>query len=519
MQEIELRFQIPPEQRRPLLLWLKSAGSLRRERLQAAYFDTAARDLARAGFALRLRREGRRWVQTLKGAAPDGMTRLEHNVTLGQGAAMPALDVARHEGHPSGAALLTRVAELGGEAALLCLFRTDIRRHSVQIMQDGSVLELALDEGQLLADAEPGQREAPVLELEIELKSGSPGALLQLARDCVSVHGLWLEHRSKALRGDLLARALPAAPPALAAAAPWRRGSSGQQALTQLLQAALEPLLGNASQIASGSHAPEHLHQLRVGLLRLMVGLQLLQGLPAKGDGRQEQALRALRAAAQALRRSLSAARDADVQTQTPWQASLDAAWRATGLSDDDDDDDAADMADAGPRRSAAELLRGAQAQALMLDLLALLSAAGGSSPESPPRPGSGGLLRRSCQARLARWQAALQDSGKHITGLAAEDRHRLRQRLRRLRYALEQTAELLPSAQADAQAQGLKPLHQQLGELNDLEQALQQARQQAGQQRRLQAAFALGYLHQEHALRLQQADASWQRWRKRSRR
>ncbi len=515
MQEIELRFQIPPEQRRPLLLWLKSAGSLRRERLQAAYFDTAARDLARAGFALRLRREGRRWVQTLKGEAPDGMTRLEHNVTLGQGAAMPALDVARHAAHPAGAALLARVAELGGEAALLCLFRTDIRRHSVQLTQDGSVLELALDEGQLLADAEPGQREAPVLELEIELKSGSPAALLQLAREAVSAHGLWLEHRSKALRGDLLARAQPAAPPALATAAPWRRGSSAQQALKQLLQAALEPLLGNASQIASGSHAPEHLHQLRVGLLRLMVCLQLLQGLPAKDDGPQEQQLRALRAAAQALRRSLSAARDADVQARTPWQTSLDAAWRATGLSDDD----TAAAADARPRSSAAELLRSAEAQALLLELLALLSSAGGSSPESPPRPGGGGMLRRACQARLARWQATLQDSGKQITGLAAEDRHRLRQRLRRLRYALEQTAELLPGAKTDSQLQELKQLHQQLGELNDLEQALQQARQQAGQQRRLQAAFALGYLHQEHALRLQQADASWRRWRKRRRR
>lgn len=518
MQEIELRFQIPPEQRRPLLLWLKSAGSLRSERLQAAYFDTPARDLAAAGFALRLRREGRRWVQTLKGEASDGMTRPEHNVALGQSAAMPALDVARHAGHPAGDVLLARVSELGGEAALHCLFRTDIRRHSVLLTQGDSVLELALDEGRLVADAEAGQREIPVLELEIELKSGSPGALLQLARDFVSTHGLWLEHRSKALRGDLLARAQPAAPPALASAAPWRRGSSAQQALKQLLQAALEPLLGNASQIASGSHAPEHLHQLRVGLLRLMVGLQLLQGLPAKDGGPQEQELRALRAAAQALRRSLSAARDADVQSQTPWQALLDAAWRATGLSDDDAAD-TADTADGGPRRRAAELLRSVEAQALMLDLLALLSGAGGSRTDSVPHPGSGGALRRSCQARLARWQDALQGSGKHITGLAAEERHRLRQRLRRLRYALEQTAELLPGAQADAQAQGLKPLHQQLGELNDLEQALQQARQQAAQQRRLQAAFALGYLQPEHALRLQQADASWRRWRKRSRR
>lgn len=515
MQEIELRFQIPADQRAPLLSWLRQAGALRSERLQAAYFDTPARDLARAGFALRLRREGRRWVQTLKGDAPDGMTRLEHNVALGQGATMPALDVARHAGHPAGDALLARVAELGGEAALQCLFRTDIRRRSALLTQGDSVLELALDAGHLLADADGVLRETPVHELEIELKSGVPAAVLQLAHQLVPSHGLWLEQRTKALRGDLLARGLTEAAPAFATPAPWPRGCSAAQALQLLLRAALGPVLGNASQIASGSHAAEHLHQLRVALLRLAVGLQLLQGMGGR-DGWPQGALLDMRRSALALRRQLSLARDADALAASPWQASLDAAWQATGLSDD------ALTAPPEPAHcSPADLLRSGEAQSLMLALLERLTAHAGLAGQACLANGSS-ALKRSCQGRLKRWQKALHEAGKHIAPLTAAERHRLRQRLRRLRYALEQTAELLPQPKAARQMHGLKQLHQQLGELNDLEHTLQQARQRAAEpavgQRQLQAAFALGFLHAKQALRLRKADASWLRWRKHSR-
>lgn len=510
MHEIELRFQLPSDRRRSLLRWLEQAGPLHSERLQAAYFDTPTRDLARAGFALRLRREGRRWVQTVKGEAPDGMTRPEHNVALGQGAALPALDVTRHAGHPAGDALLATVDAIGGVAALQCLFRTDIRRCSVLLTREGSEFELALDEGLLQAGPDGARREVPVQELEIELKSGSPAALLRLARECVANQGLWLELRSKALRGDLLARDQTFAPPALAAASAWSRRSSAAAALGELLRAALAPILGNASQIASGSHTPEHLHQLRVGLLRLSVGLQLLQGLPAHTDWPQHR-LRALQAAAQALRRSLSAGRDADALADAPWQRQLDTAWRATGWQDE---------TPVAPRdippSTLTDRLRSADAQSMMLELLELLARSAGVAA---PSPHDAAALRRACKARLARWQAKLQDADKRLAGLSAADRHRVRQRLRRLRYGLELTALLLPSAGADQRLRALKALQQQLGELNDLAQAVQRLRQQAVEQRQLRAAFALGYLQQEHEQRLDRADKAWRRWRKLGRR
>ncbi|WP_431259590.1 CYTH domain-containing protein [Roseateles chitinivorans] len=150
MNEIELRFQIPASQWPVVRRWVEGTGKsvATQERLQASYFDTAGRDLAQAGFALRLRREGEVWVQTLKGAAPDGMTRLEHNVPLG--ADLPTLDVARHAGHPAGQALQALLATLP-EGALQALFRTDITRLTRALRTPHGTVELALDQGALLA--------------------------------------------------------------------------------------------------------------------------------------------------------------------------------------------------------------------------------------------------------------------------------------------------------------------------------------------------------------------------------
>ena len=92
MSEVELKFQVPAHRRSAVEAAVAGSAPGRRIRLQAAYFDTPSGLLAGAWMALRLRKEGRVWVQTLKGALPDGagMTRAEHNVTRSEtGATVP----------------------------------------------------------------------------------------------------------------------------------------------------------------------------------------------------------------------------------------------------------------------------------------------------------------------------------------------------------------------------------------------------------------------------------------------
>lgn len=493
MTEIELRFQIPESQWPAVRRWVvgTARSAAAEERLQAAYFDTAERDLARAGFALRLRREGEVWVQTLKGAAPDGMTRLEHNVPLG--AETPTLDVQRHADHPAGQALLQLLATLP-EGALQALFRTDITRLTRPLRTRYGLVELALDHGALLAGEGDSLRSTPVAELEIELKSGPARAVLEVARQwAVERFGLSLELRTKALRGDLLARGVDCAPVADSAVTHWTGDMSRDDALHLLLRDALEPVVGNASQIASGRHQPEHLHQLRVGLRRLRAGLRLL----AEDD---DVALHALADGAAQLSRRLTAARDVDAQAEASWRRALDAAWRAERPS-------AAADAPTPARIDVAALLLTREVQGWMLAIIGWL-ARPAPAHESEENHGLAFV-----HARIAQWHAAADKQIKRFNRLDVEGRHHLRRRLRRLRLAMELAIAVpggvdgprLSKKELGARAKRLASIHaaaQQLGALNDLEVGLSQAREalslamaHGDVPAAARAGFALGWL------------------------
>ena len=114
MNEIELKFQVPPARRAQVDAAVAGRAPQRRVRLQAVYVDTPDRLLAQAGLALRVRREGRDWVQTLKGATDDGMRRAEHNVPLGRMNEAPQADPGRHRGTAVGDRLLKLLAAQPG---------------------------------------------------------------------------------------------------------------------------------------------------------------------------------------------------------------------------------------------------------------------------------------------------------------------------------------------------------------------------------------------------------------------
>ncbi|MGE5450848.1 MAG: CYTH domain-containing protein [Acidobacteriota bacterium] len=261
MQEIELKFQIPDSALETVLAAVRHLPDpAPTQHLQAAYFDTADRKLARARAALRVRQEDDEWVQTLKASGANPMIRLEDNVTrIAPQEGQPITpDLGLHQGDAAAALQRDLAWDPAGDphgqnCGLIQLYRTNMLRHRAELQvhdADGRSLgwvELAVDLGAISA----GPHAVRVQELEIELVSGSPLAVLACGRDWVERFGLWLDVQTKAHRGDQLARQAetglfsPAPPARPKATAPTRLSAQ---------QAALDQVLFNMSELASPSH-------------------------------------------------------------------------------------------------------------------------------------------------------------------------------------------------------------------------------------------------------------------------
>jgi triphosphatase len=495
MSEVELKLQVPAAALAAVEREL-ARGATQRLRLQAIYFDTADRRLASAGLALRVRKEGRRWVQTLKRGSAHGIERSEHDVALTVPRGMePAPDPALHAGTPPGEALR---ALLAGEAGgLLPLYRTDIWRRRRLLRSPRGTVELALDRGEITAVGPDGQaRRWPVCELEVELQRGDARAVTDVAARWAARHGLWLDTRGKAERGDRLSRGLGASDPVPAAkAAPlrWRKATTPAAAWQALLDNLLAHALPNWSEVAGGSPAPEPVHQLRVALRRLRSAERFVAGWPGVAAG---ETACAWADPAAALFSRLGQARDSDVLAAGP-QREVDAALARIG--------EAPLPLPTGPGAPAwtdAERARHG-AVLLMLQAAALLPPAA----DGPP------ALRTLAAERLAEWHARLRKDAKRFAALDDEARHRVRKRTKRLRYAVEFAAALFPRAAVEAYLAPLREAQERLGEFNDLCVAIAAYRPLTAEAP--QAWFALGVLAGRREAALVRCAQALARWRK----
>lgn len=205
-QEIELKLAIPDDAASAALVrWLDANGQRDGDfALTNVYLDTPQRELAAARAALRLRRHGGQWLQTLKsaGESRDGLaTRQEWETPV----SAEAIELERL---PEAARSL--LAPLYDR--LQPVFRTDFRRRTWRIGFDGAQIEAALDLGEITAPGRSARE--PIHELELEFLSGNVAdagqALRSLAGQLQAVAQITPSDRSKAARGYALA-GLPAA--------------------------------------------------------------------------------------------------------------------------------------------------------------------------------------------------------------------------------------------------------------------------------------------------------------------
>ncbi|HSQ09292.1 MAG TPA: CYTH domain-containing protein, partial [Burkholderiaceae bacterium] len=145
--EIELKLHLPDGAIEALLLnpLLKDSPP-RTTRLDATYFDTADRLLQQHGMALRLRRSGRQWLQTLKavGTARGGLSaRLEWEFPAKLIRGAPRIDLALLNDSPL-PALLSRHKKSG---SLQPVFKVRVTRTLWDVSYKRSRFEVAMDRG------------------------------------------------------------------------------------------------------------------------------------------------------------------------------------------------------------------------------------------------------------------------------------------------------------------------------------------------------------------------------------
>lgn len=485
--EIEFKFCIPAERVAGVNAAMRR-GRFEPIRMEARYFDTADGALSSRGIAFRLRREGDQWVQTVKALGDGPLDRQEHNAARGPATAgtVPEPLPRLHTGTVAGARLLEALHAASGP--LTETYGTEMDRITREITLQGAVIELALDTGRVVAHRGTAQqREARICELELELKAGPVAGLAALARQWATRHGLFLSTVSKAERGERLltvpgnhshrkTRPLSTIDQQLPTGAALQRAVVAQ---------CLQQILGPASDLAEGSRDDEHVHQLRIGIRRLRTALRELAPLAPGGfDPAWEPPL-------VQVFRQLGHLRDRSQVLQR-----IGAELRAAGAPH-------LEMLGDGSTGSAPaeHIVRDAAFQCALVGLLAFTTQGLDGATGSELAGLAAKDTRRWVQQRLRTLHAQVHKGMQCFAELSPDAQHRLRKRLKRLRYLTEFVEPALDGPSA-LFLDSLQPALSALGRLNDerVAAALYREIAEAGEPN---AWFGVGWLaaHQELAI------------------
>ena len=255
---------------------------------RTVYFDTDAADLQRAGMTLRLRTIRARKMLSLK--LREGSFDCEKIEVRAPGEG-PQTDLLP----PASQELIVQATQ---GRSLAPRFASHIKRATRLVAFEGASLEVAFDEGEIVA----GAQRTPVREVELEWKSGPPASLYRFALALLESAPLRLGVSSKADRGARLLSRRP--PSAMRAPAPEIEPDASLDAATAaLLRQCLAHFLGNWDALNS-ENADEAVHQTRVSLRRLRSLLLLLGRSFPSGE------IASLRAEAKRIADAFGAARD-----------------------------------------------------------------------------------------------------------------------------------------------------------------------------------------------------------------
>jgi triphosphatase len=499
--ETELKLALPPEAaariaRHPLVLAIKRAPA-KKSRLTSTYFDTEDRALAAAGIALRLRRDGRRWLQTVKGHPDEpgagGMTsRAEYEWPVA-GARLDPMRFATTQ--------FRRALGRAERRGLVAQCTTDFTRTTIPLtFADSSMARLCVDVGEVRAEHAGQTARAPICEIELEMEAGDASRLYEFAHALAADVPMALEPKSKAERGFALHHPVVAAP-VRASEARLGTDAAAAEAFAAVIRVCLAQIEGNAHGVLAADH-PEWIHQMRIGVRRLRACLSLSRRSMAPAR------LEPMRVELRWLAHALGPARDLDVFTLETLPAFTAAVARSSTAALKPALHALATQA-AAHRVDARAAARAAVASNRFLRLV-LAAAALAASPGGGAA--STDLSEPACDVvrpLLKRRHRALLALGTDLAHAAPESRHAARLAGKKLRYATEFFAPLFPRERTAAYRNALAGLQEEMGAWNDAAVAAQLAAGLAGADSPAAAAFS-GWAAAQGSARAAALEAAW---------
>ena len=451
--EVELKLLAEPSQfaqlsqAPPIVAHARNKGSIRL--LKSIYFDTPTRALYRAGATLRVRQVGKQFIQTLKLAPGNDGEPLRRGEWESPVAAMVP-DV-----HLLMPLITIGLQEALNREPLQPIFGTEVRRHMRALRLPTGTVEVAFDQGVIKA----GDKTAPIGEIELELKQGSPATLYDLASRLSELGSVRPTIRSKADRGFELAFDAPPQvrkliPPPVSA------DMSVDQAFVAILQSALAQLLVNEAAAEDGRN-PEGIHQFRVALRRLRSALTLLHSLAPSAT------LETLRADARWLASNLSGARSWDVFLS---ETLVEVASGCGGLEGFDTVRALAEQARAASYATVRQTLATPRAGRFQLALGAWIEHRGWRHDVSSDNLAAlAAPVAAFANAALTKRHDKVLKRGRHFKQLPIAARHDLRLAAKKLRYTADFFLPLFnQQASAKRYARRLGRLQDHLGRYND---------------------------------------------------
>jgi triphosphatase len=425
-------------------------AGLHRYKLESTYFDTPDQWLSRHRMALRVRRIGRKRIQTLKAPAP-GPSGLQNFLEIEAEIASDRPQLAA----VTDAKISRRLENDNVWRRLRPIFETRFHRAAFLTEHGNSKIEVAVDLGSITT----GGRRQPIAEIELELKSGEPGALYdlaeQLALQLAEEVPIRLGSVTKAGRGYALAEGLEPAPHK-AKDITLAPDLSTEEAFGTIVNNCLDQLRANEEAVLS-TEDDEAIHQFRVALRRLRAIVSAYRELV--DDDVQAMISIDLRW----MQRQFGPARDLDVliaETLQPIHNRLRSQPAFDQLIE------TAGTARAEARRTAHLAIENPRYVSMLIQFYRHLHSGDWRRASARARLGApvADFARPLLQSRHKR----LMKLGARYQGLPEPELHRLRILAKKMRYAAEAFHSLYKPKAAKKYIASLAAIQDSLGSLND---------------------------------------------------